>query len=599
MVRLSVYMRYEDVDRGVALADSAIMLSRNTDDLDGLHNAYTAKANALQILIAQGKGPWSDDSVIVLHEKALRIAASIEDTLGMSIAHFNLGSVYSSRNPFIALEHELEGFRLQREPNDLAQHSCYSTMADCYGRLGQRDESLNYGRLAVEAADRSGKKSIRVISRMSLGEALMEDGRDDSALVVFQEIKGISRSVHAAGGMWRGIARARRAKGDVAGCLMALDSAMVKFSDGSVPPAMRWVHAIRAEAASSLGKADEARREIGAYDLLIGEYMEPGDRSETYLNLSKAFSNLHEPSKALAMLRMHMELEDSIAFNRNSSLIAAAQEAFGAKEKDTSIAQLKLERKVQDLRMEKIDRERAWIIGISAFLILLGFMSYKFEQKRRLARYEKDAAQLETQALRSQMNPHFIFNALNSISAYVQKNEPDKAVGYLGKFARLMRLVLENSRQSEVPLKDDLEALDAYLHLERARGGEKFDYTITVDPAIDQEDTLVPPLVIQPFVENAIWHGMAGKEGKGHITLSVTRRADELIMAIEDDGVGRHAPKKMVEGEPVKKTSLATTITQARLDLVQKQKGRPAGFKYIDLPQGTRVEVSLPISEAA
>src|SRR5690606_37413303 len=184
---------------------------------------------------------------------------------------------------------------------------------------------------------------------------------------------------------------------------------------------------------------------------------------------------------------------------------------------------------------------------------------------------EKEAAELETQALRSQMNPHFIFNALNSINAFVQKNDPDRAGSFLTRFARLMRLVLENSRQAEVPLKDDLEALDAYLHLERVRSGEKFDYTIKVDPEIDQEDVLVPPLVVQPFVENAIWHGMNGKEGKGHITLSVSVRGDDLVMAIEDDGVGRNAPKK-VEAEPPKKTSLATTITQARLDLVEKQR---------------------------
>jgi LytS/YehU family sensor histidine kinase len=187
----------------------------------------------------------------------------------------------------------------------------------------------------------------------------------------------------------------------------------------------------------------------------------------------------------------------------------------------------------------------------------------------------------------------------------VQQNDSDRASAYLAKFARLMRLVLENSRQAEVPLKDDLEALDLYLNLERARsrdakGVEKFDYAIHVDPHIDQEQTFVPPLVIQPFVENAIWHGMSGKQEKGHITLSVTRSGGELKLAIEDDGVGRGAKRAgPPDGVPVKKTSLATTITKARLDLVQKQKGKPAGFRIIDLAQGTRVEVSLPAGEAA
>ena len=243
------------------------------------------------------------------------------------------------------------------------------------------------------------------------------------------------------------------------------------------------------------------------------------------------------------------------------------------------------------------------IIGIALFLGA-GVVAF-IDRKRRMARFDKEAAQHETQALRSQMNPHFIFNALNSINAYVQKNEPDKAASFLSRFARLMRLVLENSRQSEVPLKDDLDALDAYLHLERARSGEKFDYRIEVAGDLDPEDVMVPPLVAQPFVENAIWHGMSGKTEKGMIKLSVSRKGDQLLFAIEDDGVGRSSPKRMASmGEqdphdaPTKKTSLGTAITKARLDLVRQQKGKAAGFKYVDLEQGTRVELTLPFSTA-
>ena len=245
-------------------------------------------------------------------------------------------------------------------------------------------------------------------------------------------------------------------------------------------------------------------------------------------------------------------------------------------------------------------RKSLWmVIGGALFLLTGSGIAFYLDRRRKQERYEKDAALLETQALRSQMNPHFIFNALNSINAYVQTNEADKASDYLAQFARLMRMVLENSRHAEVPLKDDLDALRGYFELERARTNEKFDYAIEVDPGIDQENVLVPPLVLQPFVENAIWHGMAGRTDKGRITLKVSRRGDDIVMAVEDDGRGRFAPKVMMAGMPEKKSSLGTAITKARLDLVGKQKGRPAGFSYTDLPQGTRVEVRLPMTEAA
>ncbi|MBK6543645.1 MAG: histidine kinase [Flavobacteriales bacterium] len=113
------------------------------------------------------------------------------------------------------------------------------------------------------------------------------------------------------------------------------------------------------------------------------------------------------------------------------------------------------------------------------------------------------------------MNPHFIFNALNSINAFVQRNDPDRAGSFVTKFARVMRSVLENSRHAEVSLSEDLEALRGYMDLERMRMDKKFDFTVEVDPALDPEEVMVPPLVVQPFVENAIlaWHGGQGGTG--------------------------------------------------------------------------------------
>ncbi|MBL8012042.1 MAG: histidine kinase, partial [Flavobacteriales bacterium] len=178
----------------------------------------------------------------------------------------------------------------------------------------------------------------------------------------------------------------------------------------------------------------------------------------------------------------------------------------------------------------------------------------------------------------------------------VQGNDPDKATGFLSRFARVMRAVLENSRHSEVPLEDDLEALKGYMELERMRMEGRFDLRIEVDPGLDPAEVLVPPLVVQPFVENAIWHGMAGKEAGGLITLKVERRGDRLLYIVEDNGLGRQARREsQTTTPPVKKTSLGTAITRARLDLVAKQHGGQAGFRYVDLPQGTRVEVELPL----
>ncbi|HNK85631.1 MAG TPA: histidine kinase, partial [Flavobacteriales bacterium] len=317
---------------------------------------------------------------------------------------------------------------------------------------------------------------------------------------------------------------------------------------------------------------------------------------------------LKDQGDSKGALAMHERWTNAMGSRRDEDFKLGLQrkqltEAFTKKEAEMLEANVR--REVERENKEKEREARTWYFVIGGTILFLGAAVVVFiDRRRRLARFEKEAAQLETQALRSQMNPHFIFNALNSINAFVQQNEPDKAASYLSRFARLMRLVLENSRQSEVPLKDDLDALDAYLHLERTRTGEKFDYRIEVAEDIDPEDVMVPPLVAQPFVENAIWHGMSGKEERGLITLSVSRKGDQLLFAIEDDGVGRNSPKRMASmgapdpGKGGKKTSLGTAITKARLDLVRQQKGKDAGFIYVDLPQGTRVELTLPFSSA-
>ncbi|MBK8498695.1 MAG: histidine kinase [Flavobacteriales bacterium] len=233
--------------------------------------------------------------------------------------------------------------------------------------------------------------------------------------------------------------------------------------------------------------------------------------------------------------------------SRDEIAMRAVGRDFEARAREDSIAHsaelLRLESAmtIEQLRADR-NRNRALALGVGG-LLLLGAVAvvYRIDRKRRRERFERDAARLQTQVLRTQMNPHFIFNALNSINNYVQENERDLASGFLTKFARLMRLVLENSRHNEVPLVQDMEALRLYMDMERARLNNRFQYAIEIDPEIDQENIMVPPLVLQPFVENAIWHGLSRKEGEGHLLLTVKQEGGMLVMAIEDDGVGRNA----------------------------------------------------------
>ncbi|MEO8147547.1 MAG: tetratricopeptide repeat protein [Bacteroidia bacterium] len=236
------------------------------------------------------------------------------------------------------------------------------------------------------------------------------------------------------------------------------------------------------------------------------------------------------------------------------------------------------------------------IVGIFSFLLV-----YSFNHRKKIT-FEKQISVTEMKALRSQMNPHFIFNSLNSIHSFIQQNKGEQASEYLIKFSRLMRLILENSNFEEVPLQSDLEALGLYMELEAARMNNKFSFSIDVDENIDAENTLIPPLILQPFVENSIWHGMLHKESGGHITINISKNGEMIKCLVEDNGIGREKATEMKSSlQKEKHKSLGMKITNERIDIINRVKKSKAFVALKDLydeaklPIGTLVEVQLPL----
>ncbi len=217
----------------------------------------------------------------------------------------------------------------------------------------------------------------------------------------------------------------------------------------------------------------------------------------------------------------------------------------------------------------------------------------KTEVNRRLAA-------MEMQALRAQMNPHFIFNSLNSINRFILRNESDAASDYLSKFAKLIRLILQNSNAPTVPLDQELEALTLYLTLEALRFEDKFTFHIHVDPQIDTAHIDIPPLVIQPYVENAIWHGLLHKpDGGGQLLIELQQTPDGLSCVIEDNGVGRARSAELKSKSATRNKSMGMQITAQRLALSHTLTGKQTTVTVEDLvtlngePAGTRVTLNL------
>ncbi|MEI6764529.1 MAG: two-component regulator propeller domain-containing protein [Bacteroidota bacterium] len=223
----------------------------------------------------------------------------------------------------------------------------------------------------------------------------------------------------------------------------------------------------------------------------------------------------------------------------------------------------------------------------------------KHEGDKKILEIEKQMFSLEQTALRLQMNPHFIFNSLNSIQSFVISNDTDKAINYLAKFSQLMRLILSNSQQQMVPVSDEIKALTYYLDIERLRFDNKFNYSIELDPQIDSDFMEIPPMIIQPFVENAIIHGLLHKASEGNVSIKLSVVNEFIRAIIEDDGIGREKAAEIRAESDLRHKSRGMLITQKRLEILNKQNKDQVSIQITDLKNeqgkacGTRIVIMM------
>ena len=238
------------------------------------------------------------------------------------------------------------------------------------------------------------------------------------------------------------------------------------------------------------------------------------------------------------------------------------------------------------------------LIIVFVYLFLRNRANNIRETERKKIEQEMAIAENELKALRSQMNPHFIFNSLNSIQHFVISNNSEKASKYLNKFSKLIRLILSHSEKQLITLAEEIELLKLYVELEQVRFEGKFSLIFEIEKDLDIDFIELPTMLIQPFVENAILHGLAPKEGKGILKISFTNSNSNIICIVEDDGIGRKKSYSMKGTGNSNNLSMATKNTTERIELLKKINDKEYSFVIFDLEEnqksGTRVEITFP-----
>jgi len=551
------------------------------------------------------------DTAFSYHSKALDLFVSLKEKRGIALVYNNLGNLYYVKAEYNkAIYYFLKSLKIKEEGKDLkGSASTLNNIASVYYINGNYPKALEYYRKGLSVLARLGDTTGQSVARGNMGLVFYDQSQYDSALYYFNKaLKGYGYAGNQPG---------------IAAILGNIG--LVYYDQKEYPQALEYFQKAldakrrigdRQEIAISLNHLGSTYLKLKNFDMALKHADEAfaisrelhirKEQYEAFDLLSSIYAGMGNFRKAYECLYQYSILKDSVFNEEKHAQITEMREKYETGKKEQQISLLSRDKAVKDLQISR-QQNILFMAGLAFILVAsvsaLLFGRYLLKQKQSRLELERKNLEIEHRLLRSQMNPHFIFNSLNSIQSFITGKEIPEAEVYLAKFARLMRYILENSRKSFVFLEDEINTLTLYLELEKLRFENKFDFNIAVDPALDQETTEIPPLIVQPFVENSILHGIRMKKGKGLIGIDFRMNTHVLLCEVTDDGIGREKARQMIQrsGEH---QSMGIQLIRERLDIFNKELQTDCSFSIEDTIDvngavcGTKVLISLPVRNA-
>lgn len=573
-----------------------------------LASSQKGEAMALNMIGIAHFNQGSFDSSYSYYDKALTLFESIYDTLGIVHTLNNLGILWkNSGNYEQSILHYREVLELTKSRNqkDMMAYTLNNIAIVYYDwkyyelALEHYQESLG---LLRELGD-----SLRIAPLLNnIGELLKETGNIASALAHFNEALRISQNRNIPKTLMNSLLNI----GDVQYLNRDLPSAADYFSR-AIETAIRYNYPSGiAYASVQLGKtyldmgrtSDAFKTTMEGLNLAV-EQQNIKLAKDAHYNLYNYYLVQGNEAKALEAYLMYSQLKDSLFDQDSRNEVDRLRTEYETEKKENEIALLGREKAIQKLEIDRQKNLRTYTSLLAALILFIGYLIYtRFRLKQRNIHIalERDKIDIEQRLLRSQMNPHFIFNCLNSINSFIVTNNTRTAQLFLTKFSQLIRLILENSRKSTISLQAEINTLQLNLELEQMRFNNQFDFTIQVADGLVVEDVYVPPMLVQPFVENALFHGIIHLKTKGEIMIQFLKVEAGLHVSVTDNGVGREKAKEIENRQIQKHESLGLQLTKERLDLMGRDDQQDYSFTITDLitpdgvASGTQVDIVMP-----
>jgi hypothetical protein len=324
------------------------------------------------------------------------------------------------------------------------------------------------------------------------------------------------------------------------------------------------------------------------------------DVKKYLVSVYNSFLTIYKKEGNFELALKYQELKDQAEDSVYADFVKNQFEFLDAKaDNERKGNQILLLSQKSELQESKIRQSRYLLFGLIILFLLSAFIVYLFVRQSRL-KTEQDKILLKQKLFSSQMNPHFIFNSLASIQNFIVTHDDTQASIYLSRFSELIRSILHHSRRELINLEEEINTIKNYINLQKVRFPNEFDHQLEVDDKLDIESVYLPPMLIQPFIENAIEHGFKHKTSKGQLFVRFKSQKNRLIIEIEDDGVGREKAKELLKQQYPNHTSLASKITSQRIKTLNKKTKKKIQFEIIDIKDttrtGTKVIFEIPLN---
>ncbi len=596
-----------------------------------------AEVELTKLYLLLGLARWGQSKfgqAVESYTKAEQLSIKIGSDKFLGEAYAQLSSLEFERGHYkSSFEYCIKGLPLWRKPLSFTQNG-FNALALLYNSVGDYKTSLEYCREAQRILRARGEIPGHIYDLM--GVNFYATKQYDSAIFYYQYInnhpgESLSETTSTqieSQTIWANsrIAEIYIARQKFDSAILYLNVALTHFERITDGNQIMWtlVRLCRAyEATRNYPAAFQSARK------LLRMASETGARQhvrDAHFMLYKLFDAKHENDSAYQHLQLYTSLKEIIDADQTEQKLAFFKSEIETEKAKAGIARLKEEKQLQEFQLNQYSLEKYFLIVGLVFLSGMGLILFRnvslkresekqkrelaeselkmqtFENARTKAEFHQQAAELQMQALRAQMSPHFIFNSLNSINRFILRNDSENASEYLVKFSKLVRLILQNSQVSLITLENELESLELYLELEALRCEYRFEYKIIVPAGLDVSGLKVPPLIIQPYAENAIWHGLMHKKEKGHLEIELSEDNNYLFFRILDDGIGRKKSASLNTVSSSIKKSLGSKITANRIEMLQGSVGNELGVTINDLvnsegnAMGTEVVIRIPIN---